>query len=69
MTGPELCPARWPNLGPAGGIWQCTLNVGHVGDHEARGVGGAPLLASPSSIIPQDDDAILPEDYLRGGAQ
>jgi hypothetical protein len=57
----DFCGAQWPNLGPAGGIFTCTLDTGHDGDHEARGLGGAPLLASPSSVIPQGDDAILRE--------
>lgn len=52
------CAAQWPNLGPAGGAWTCTLDKGHDGDHEARGPGGRPL-NSPSSIIPQGDDEIL----------
>jgi hypothetical protein len=54
----DFCGARWPNLGPAGGLWTCTLDAGHDGDHEARGVGGA-RLASRSSIIPRDDEAII----------
>jgi len=55
----DFCGAQWPNLGPAGNVWTCTLDAGHDGDHEARGPGGKPLLASPSSVIPQDHEAIL----------
>lgn len=58
----QHCGVRWPNLGPAGGLWTCTLEAGHDGDHEARGPGGKPLLASPSSVIPQGHEAILPRE-------
>lgn len=55
-----FCGAMWPNLGPAGRLWTCTLDAGHDGDHEARGPGGRLLRSSPSSSIPQGDEAILP---------
>lgn len=54
-----FCGEKWPNLGPAGGLWTCTLDVGHDGDHEARGPGGRRLYSSPSSTIPQGDEEIL----------
>ena len=54
-----ICGAMWPNLGPAGDLWTCTLDAGHDGDHEARGPGGRPLHSSPSSSIPQGDEAIF----------
>lgn len=54
----DFCAAQWPNLGPAGGLWTCTLDTGHDGDHEAHGPEGR--LHSPSSIIPQGHEAVLP---------
>lgn len=61
MTAPNynpglpVCGARWPNRGPAGGRWICTLDRGHDGDHEA----GIPADGRPFySSVPQDDDEI-----------
>ena len=51
------CGARWPNLGPAGDMWTCTLDAGHDGDHEARGTGGRHLF-DRSSVIPQGHSAV-----------
>ena len=51
--GELICGVKWPNLGPAGGMWICTLDEGHDGDHAATGPGGE-RLNSASSIIPQD---------------
>jgi hypothetical protein len=49
------CGARWPNRGPAGDWWTCTLDRGHEGDHEA----GVPADGRPFySSVPQDDDEI-----------
>lgn len=49
------CAARWPNRGPAGGQWICTLDKGHDGDHEAGTPGdGRPFFSS----VPQDDDEV-----------
>jgi len=48
------CGAFWPNLGPAGGRWTCTLDQGHDGYHEARGPRGGRLFSS----ISQDSDEI-----------
>jgi hypothetical protein len=61
----------WPNLGPAGKLWTCTLDMGHDGDHEARGRDGAPLLSSPSSAIPQGHEAIVVgrDERARGDEQ
>lgn len=53
----DFCRAQWPNLGPAGGLWTCTLDAGHDGDHEAQGPGGR-RLGSASSFISQGDEAI-----------
>lgn len=52
-----ICGAQWPNLGPAGGLWTCTLDQGHDGDHEAHGPAG--LCADRSAVIPQGHEAIL----------
>lgn len=53
---PELphCGARWPNRGPAGGRWTCTLDQGHDGDHKATGNGGRKVFSTAA----QDDDEI-----------
>lgn len=54
------CGVRWPNLGPAGGLWTCTLDENHDGDHQALGTGGKKL-NSPSSVIPQGHPEIVEE--------
>lgn len=54
-----ICAAQWPNLGPAGGLWTCTLDAGHDGDHEAHGHSG--LCADRSAVIPQGHEAIIGE--------
>lgn len=53
---PELphCGATWPNRGPAGGRWTCTLDAGHDGDHAATGPGGNPV----HSTAPADDEDV-----------
>ncbi len=58
MTETPICGVLWPNLGPAGRTWTCTLGKDHDGDHEARGPGGREL-ASASAVIPQDHPDIL----------
>jgi len=58
-SGLPHCGVQWPNLGPAGGVWTCTLDAGHDGDHEAHGRGGRPL-NDRSSVIPQGHPDILP---------
>ena len=56
--GPRpICGVRWPNLGPAGGAWICTMDKDHDGDHEAHGPAG--LCADRSAVIPQGHEAIL----------
>lgn len=57
MNAAPHCGVQWPNLGPAGDKWTCTLDKGHDGDHEATGPAGRKL-ASPSAVIPQDHDAL-----------
>lgn len=61
---PELpyCGARWPNRGPAGARWTCTLDRGHDGDHEATGLYGRPVYSS----APQGDEEITWDE--RGAA-
>ena len=54
------CGAQWPNLGPAGGLWTCTLDAGHDGDHEAHKTGGM-LVADRSGVIPQGHPDIITE--------
>jgi hypothetical protein len=56
--GEPYCGVRWPNLGPAGGLWTCTLDAGHGGDHIATGPVGR-RLNSYSSVIPQDHPDII----------
>lgn len=60
MSGPfgPMCGAQWPNLGPAGGLWTCTLDEGHNGNHEAHVTSGE-LANDPSSVIAQGHEAIL----------
>lgn len=54
-TAVPHCGARWPNRGPAGGRWTCTLDKDHDGDHEAGTPGdGRPFYSS----APQDDDEV-----------
>ena len=50
--GAPSCGVKWPNLDPAGGMWTCTLDEGHDGDHVATGPGGK-RLGSASSVIPR----------------
>jgi hypothetical protein len=53
------CGVTWPNLGPAGGLWTCTLDVGHGGDnHEARRTGGH-LVSDRSGVIPKGHSSII----------
>lgn len=51
------CGALWPNRGPAGNSWTCTLDKGHEGNHEAWGPGG-PVTGRLFSSASQDDDEI-----------
>lgn len=59
MTAPNYnlphCGARWPNRGPAGGEWTCTLDRGHDGDHEAY---AKDYDQPPYSRASRDDDEI-----------
>ncbi len=52
------CLVQWPNLGPAGGLWTCTLDLGHEGDHKAHVTGDA-LAFDKSAVIPQGHSAII----------
>lgn len=54
----KFCGAQWPNLGPAGGCWICTLDAGHDGWHQAE-VGNGVSAADPSAEIPQGHPDIL----------
>ena len=58
------CGARWPNLGPAGGLWTCTLDPDHIldpdSDHEAH-VGVGKLANDRSAVIPQGHPDIVEE--------
>jgi hypothetical protein len=56
------CGAMWPNLGPAGGEWTCTLDRGHDGDHEALGHGQRRLFTDGSTIPQGHPDILEPED-------
>jgi hypothetical protein len=40
------CGARWPNTGPAGREWTCTLDADHDGDHAATGAGGKRIFST-----------------------
>lgn len=51
------CGAQWPNLGPAGQLWTCTLDAGHDGFHEAYGLNGP--CRDRSSVIPQGHEALF----------
>ena len=58
--GPH-CGAKWPNLGPAGDMWTCTLDRDHDGDHEAHVTGGR-LAHDASAVIPQGHPDIVTND-------